>query len=97
MKVEAIFQGGVFRPVSPPDLREGERVRLTVEREAHATPDAILKLASRVYEGLSEEDIADIEGTARTFSLDRLRAGIDSMNFRSTGPLPSRDDSHERS
>ncbi len=72
-------------------------MRLTVEREAHATPDAILKLASRVYEGLSREDIADIEDTARAFALGRLRAGIDSMNFRSTGPLSSRDDSHERS
>jgi predicted DNA-binding antitoxin AbrB/MazE fold protein len=34
VKVDAIFQNGVFKPVSLPELREGERVRLTVERVA---------------------------------------------------------------
>ena len=61
MKLDAIFQNGVFKPVSPPELREGERVRLTVEREAQATSEDILALARRVYEGLSEEDIAEVE------------------------------------
>jgi predicted DNA-binding antitoxin AbrB/MazE fold protein len=78
VKVEAIFQNGVFKPVSPPELREGERVHLTVER---------------VVQG----DIVEIEAVARGAALSRLRAGIDSMNFCSSGPLPSRDELHERS
>lgn len=78
MKVEAIFQNGVFKPVSPPELREGERVHLTVERVAQG-------------------DIAEIEAVARGAALSRLRAGIDSMSFRSSGPLPSRDELHDRS
>jgi len=72
-------------------------VRLTVERVAQATPEDILKLARRVYEGLSEEDIAEVEAVARGAALSRLRAGIEGMNFCSSGPLPSRDESHDRS
>lgn len=97
MKVEAIFQNGLFRPMSTPELREGERVRLTVERVAQTTPEDILKLAGHVYEGLSQEEIAEIEAAARGFALSRLRAGIDGMSFYSSGPLPSRDESHDRS
>lgn len=44
--VDAVYQDGVFRPVSPPELPEGERVRLTVERVTQTKPDDILKLAS---------------------------------------------------
>jgi predicted DNA-binding antitoxin AbrB/MazE fold protein len=63
--VDAVFQDGVFKPVSPPGLPEGERVRLTVERVAQAKPEDILKLASRVYEGLSQGDIDEVEDMAR--------------------------------
>ena len=63
--VDAVYQDGVFRPVSPPELPEGERVRLTVERVTQTKPDDILKLASRVYDGLSRQDIDEIEDMAR--------------------------------
>ena len=63
--VDAVYQDGVFRPVSSPELPEGERVRLTVERVAPAKPEDILKLATRVYEGLSPQDIDEIEDMAR--------------------------------
>jgi len=63
--VDAVYQDGVFRPVSSPELLEGERVRLTVERVAQANPDDILKLANRVYEGLSRQEIDEIEDMAR--------------------------------
>ena len=33
----------------------------------------------------------------RTAALNRLRAGIASMSFSSSGPLPSRDELHDRS
>ncbi len=63
--VDAVYQDGVFRPVSSPELPDGERVRLTVERMAAAEPDDVLKLARRVYEGLSPQDIDEIEDIAR--------------------------------
>jgi predicted DNA-binding antitoxin AbrB/MazE fold protein len=63
--MDAVYQDGVFRPVSPPELPEGERVRLTVERVAQATPDDILRLASQVYVGLSQQDIDEVEDMAR--------------------------------
>lgn len=63
--VDAVYQDGVFKPVSPPELPEGERVRLTVERVTQTKPDDILKLASRVYDGLSQQDIDEIEDMAR--------------------------------
>lgn len=63
--VEAVFQDGVFRPVQRPNLPEGERVRLTVESVGQDRTDDILRLAARVYEGLSLRDIDDIEEMAR--------------------------------
>ena len=33
----------------------------------------------------------------RMAALSRLRAGIESMNFSSSGPLPTRDELHDRS
>ena len=63
--VEAVFQDGVFRPIRRPNLPEGERVRLTVESVGEAAADDILRLAARVYEGLSPRDIDDLEEMAR--------------------------------
>ena len=70
--VEAVFEGGVFRPVRRPDLPDGERVRLTFESVAQVRPDDILRLAANVYEGLSPTDIDEIEEMVRrrTFLTD---------------------------
>jgi len=62
--VEAVFRDGVFRPVERPDLPDGERVRLTVESVGKVSAD-VLRLAARVYEGLSPQDIDEIEEMAR--------------------------------
>lgn len=43
--------------------------------------------------------VQTLEGTAaedRDAAMMRLRAGIASMDFRSTGPYPSRDELHDR-
>lgn len=60
--VDAVYEGGMFRPVAPVDggLTEGQRVRLVVET-TRPTPEEILELAGRVFEGLSEEEIREIE------------------------------------
>jgi predicted DNA-binding antitoxin AbrB/MazE fold protein len=63
--VDAVFQDGVFKPERRPDLPEGERVRITVEKVGLALPDDILHLAASVYEGLSIKDIDEIEEMAR--------------------------------
>lgn len=62
--IEAIFEHGTFRLVRPLHLplRDGQRVRLVVETEE--TPDAILDLAASVYDGLSPEDIDEVEQIA---------------------------------
>ncbi len=63
--VEAVFQDGVFRPIRRPDLPEGERVRLTVESVGKSSPADVIELATRVYQGLSSKDVAEIEEMAR--------------------------------
>ena len=69
--IEAIYQNGVFRPLKPlsPEFHDGETVQIEVT-ETPAHPDGvnpIMKLAENFYEGLSEEDINEIE----TVALDR--------------------------
>jgi len=63
--VEAVFQDGVFKPVSSPELRDGERVRLTVERVSSAGLDEILGLARQVYAGFDSQDVDEVEALAR--------------------------------
>ena len=59
--VEAIFEDGVFKPVERPEIREGERVQLTVQTAAKAEREDPLELAACVYRGLRPEDIDEIE------------------------------------
>lgn len=68
---DAIYTGGVLKPLSSVSLHESERVRLIIERTE-----------------LAESD--------RPLALERLRAGIEQMRFFLSGPLPSRDELHDR-
>jgi len=70
--IEATYSDGVLRPDAPLDLRESQRVRLTIE------------------------PLSSLDRRKRTESLARLKEGIHSMNFRSTGPPPARDELHDR-
>ena len=63
--VDAVYEKAVFRPMQRMDLSEGERVRLTVEREGVAAAEDILRLAARVYEGLSAQDVEEIQEMLR--------------------------------
>lgn len=56
--VEAVYEGGALKPLEPVAFREGQRVRILVADE-----DPI-ELAGRVYDGLAEEEIAEIERVA---------------------------------
>ncbi len=68
--IEAVYQNGMFRPIGTisPELADGETVSLTVT-EKRLSPDEMLALAGEVYDGLSDEEINDIEQIA----LDRSR------------------------
>ena len=63
--IEAIYQNGIFKPLNPvsEEIAEGETVKITIN-DKKLSPDEMLKLASQVYEGLSEEDINEIERIA---------------------------------
>ncbi len=59
--IEAVYEKGLFRPtaVLHETLRDGQRVRLIIETDsATATP---LDLALHVYDGLSEQEIDEVE------------------------------------
>jgi len=58
--VEAIFEGGVLKPTSPLNIPEHKKVTLIIEDEIEESLD-ILSLATMVYNGLSAEDIENIE------------------------------------
>ena len=64
--VEAIFEGGIFRPTSPVSLPEGERVSLTITESNHASGPATADLEAwqSVFAGLSDEDLATVEAHA---------------------------------
>lgn len=66
--IDAIYENGTFRPLKPQavEIPEGRQVRITVDDEID--PEA-LRLATRVYDGLSDQDIEDVEQIA----LDRSR------------------------
>jgi predicted DNA-binding antitoxin AbrB/MazE fold protein len=62
--LEAVFEHGAFRLLQTPSLplRDGQQVRIMVETPE--SPEAILALAASVYEGLSADDIAEVERIA---------------------------------
>ena len=62
--LDAIYENGVFRPLKNIDISEGQSVRLIVETTSSLSPDDLLNLAAQVYEGLSDEDIKEIEEIA---------------------------------
>ena len=70
--IEATYSDGMLRPDAPLDLRESQRVRLTIEPPP------------------------SLDAQKRSEALARLKEGISSMNFRSSGPLPPRDEIHDR-
>ncbi len=64
--VDAIYEDGAFRPIESDvlSLKDGVRVRLTVEQVTVDSDANVLDLAARVYAGLSDEDVAEIEKIA---------------------------------
>lgn len=61
--IDAVYENGTFRPIrrAAVTVADGQRVRITVDDECE--PDALL-LAMCVYDGLSDEEIDDVERIA---------------------------------
>lgn len=63
--IEAVYEQGVFRLIQSPSVpfQEGQRVQIVVNTEL--TTHDVLALATSVFDGLSEQDIQDIDAIAR--------------------------------
>lgn len=59
--MEAVYENDALRPLTLLRLSEGQKVQLTVQSIDELEPGDMLQLAAAVYEGLSEEEINDIE------------------------------------
>jgi predicted DNA-binding antitoxin AbrB/MazE fold protein len=59
--IEAVFQDGAFRPIQPVDfpISEGQHVRLSIE--PGGPTKSPLDLLTSLYDGLSEQEIDEIE------------------------------------
>jgi predicted DNA-binding antitoxin AbrB/MazE fold protein len=62
--VEAIYENGVFKPMKPLNFFEGQQVQLEIENIPEANPDDLLELAGMVYDGLTGQEIDEIEKIA---------------------------------
>jgi predicted DNA-binding antitoxin AbrB/MazE fold protein len=66
---EAVFEGGVLKPLQDPGLSEHHRFSVQVQELDGGGPQSELAAWHEVYEGLSEEEIASVE----TMAFDRSR------------------------
>ncbi len=53
--VEAVYENGVFKPLGPVGIPEGEHVQVLV-----SSTDSV-ELLSHMYDGMSEEEIEEID------------------------------------
>lgn len=62
--LEAIYEDGVLRPLEDPGLAENQRVLLEIRTERRDDDSSAIGAWHRVYESLSEDEIAEIEAIA---------------------------------
>jgi len=62
--LDAVYENGVFKPSLPLNLPEGQHVRLEMETPSEENPEDLLELAGQVYDGLSNQQIEEIEQIA---------------------------------
>lgn len=62
--LEALYEGGVFKPLEPLSLPEHQRVTVTIHLPCTESPDIELEAWQQVYAGLSDQDIVEIESIA---------------------------------
>ena len=71
--LEAVYEDGVLRPLEDPGLQEHQRVLLEIRFEPREQATSALEAWHQVYEGLSADEIAEVEAMA----LDRSRFSRD--------------------
>ncbi|MCP3996495.1 MAG: antitoxin family protein [bacterium] len=64
---KAVYERGIFKPLESVELPERQQVTLTIRPAPSADADAELDEWQQVYEGLSDQDIDEIE----SITLDR--------------------------
>ncbi len=63
--IEAVYEGGIFRPLVSPDLFDGQRVRILPKAPpGEKDADDMLELAAQVCDGLSVQDVDETEDIA---------------------------------
>lgn len=62
--INAIYENGVFKPLEPSELPDGQHVRLTVETSPEESVEDLLELAAQVYRDLTDKQIDEIEQIA---------------------------------
>jgi predicted DNA-binding antitoxin AbrB/MazE fold protein len=62
--LEAVYEDGVLRPLEDPGLEEHQRVLLEIRTQPEGQASPALEAWHRVYEGLPEDEIAEIEAIA---------------------------------
>jgi predicted DNA-binding antitoxin AbrB/MazE fold protein len=65
--IKARYHDGVLQPLEPLALAEETEVQVTVDTTAAVSADEILRRATQVYQGLTSDQIAEVE----TIALDR--------------------------
>jgi predicted DNA-binding antitoxin AbrB/MazE fold protein len=61
---EAIYENGVLTPLTPLDLPDRQRLKVTIRSVSSESPGEALQAWQGVFEGFSEADIAEIEHLA---------------------------------
>jgi predicted DNA-binding antitoxin AbrB/MazE fold protein len=62
--LDAVYENGVLKPLVDLGLAEHQRVVLEIWLPSKAGEESALEAWQQVYEGLSEEDIAEVEAIA---------------------------------
>jgi predicted DNA-binding antitoxin AbrB/MazE fold protein len=62
--LEAVYENGIFRPLTTPQLAEGQLVQLVLQPQPASSPDDILAIAASVYHELSDDEINEVEQIA---------------------------------
>jgi predicted DNA-binding antitoxin AbrB/MazE fold protein len=66
--IKVVYENGVFRPLTLPEpsIKEGEQIDITLDHslDHKLSPRQITELAASVFDGLSEEEIKEIEKIA---------------------------------
>ncbi len=62
--LDAIYEDGVFKPTTQLEIPNGQQVRLEVETLSNPSIDDVLFIAAQVYEGLTDQDVNEVEQAA---------------------------------